>query len=49
MATVAAMTVQVADGVLRQAFRADPDGDPALLEETRTLLRGYVRDQLGVT
>jgi len=46
---VAAMTVLTADALLRQAFRAAPDGDPALLEETRTLLRGYVRDQLGVT
>lgn len=49
VARVAGMTVLVADALLRQAFRADPDGDPALLEETRTLLRGYVRDQLGVT
>jgi AcrR family transcriptional regulator len=46
---VAAMTVLIADALLRQAFRTDPDGDPVLLEETRTLLRGYVRDQLGVT
>jgi AcrR family transcriptional regulator len=49
VASVAGMTVLTADALLRQAFRADPDGDPALLEETRTLLRGYVRDQLGVT
>ncbi len=30
--------VEVADALLRLAFRADPDGDPALIAETRELL-----------
>jgi AcrR family transcriptional regulator len=44
---VAQTMVYVIDALLRQAFRADPDGDAALLAETITLLRAYVRDQLG--
>ncbi|HVL95920.1 MAG TPA: TetR/AcrR family transcriptional regulator, partial [Solirubrobacteraceae bacterium] len=47
VATVAQMTVTVADALLRAAFRDDPDGDAALLAEARTLLRGYVTDRLG--
>lgn len=44
----AAMVVHVADALLRRAFRADPDGDPALLSETRVLLRAYLHDQLAI-
>jgi hypothetical protein len=45
---VAGMVVLIADALLRQAFRAAPDGDPALLSETRTVLRAYIADQLGI-
>jgi AcrR family transcriptional regulator len=47
VATVARMSVLVADAMLRQAFRADEDGDPALLAETRVLLEGYVTERLA--
>jgi AcrR family transcriptional regulator len=39
---VARMTVLVADALLRAAFREDPEGDAALLTETKVLLRSYV-------
>jgi AcrR family transcriptional regulator len=45
---VSRATVLVADGLLREAFRLDPDGDQEVLEEGRRLLRGYLRDQLGL-
>ncbi|MEU1550958.1 TetR/AcrR family transcriptional regulator [Nocardia sp. NPDC005745] len=32
----------IADAALQEAFRLDPDGDPDLLRETKTALRGYV-------
>ena len=47
MATVARMCVLVADAMLRQAFRADAEGDPALLSETRRLLQGYAGERLA--
>ncbi|MFI2781863.1 TetR/AcrR family transcriptional regulator [Streptomyces sp. ALB3] len=34
--------VQAADALLQLAFRADPAGDPALIAETRLLLRAYL-------
>ena len=45
---VAAMTVLVGDGILREAFRLDPRGDKAVLEEARRQLRGYLEAELGV-
>lgn len=44
----AAMVVRVVDAMLRQAFRTDDQGDPALLEETRTMLRAYLNATLGI-
>lgn len=32
----------IADTLLQEAFRADPDGDAALLREAKTALRGYL-------
>jgi hypothetical protein len=32
----------IADTLLQEAFRADPEGDPALLREAKTALRGYL-------
>ena len=46
VATVARMVVLVADALLRQAFREDPAGDPFLLAESKTLLRGYLTNRL---
>lgn len=38
--------VLAADALAQEAFRRDPEGDPALLDEARTMLRGYLA---GVT
>ncbi|MFD8048783.1 TetR/AcrR family transcriptional regulator [Streptomyces chartreusis] len=38
--------VLAADALAQEAFRRDPEGDPALLEEARIMLRGYLA---GVT
>ena len=37
----------VADTMLQEAFRTDPDGDAALIEEAKTILRGYLREYLA--
>ncbi|MFE4450544.1 TetR/AcrR family transcriptional regulator [Streptomyces sp. NPDC056796] len=34
--------VQAADALLQLAFRADPEGDPGLIAETRVLLQAYL-------
>jgi hypothetical protein len=34
--------VEAADAVLGLAFRSDPAGDPAIVAETRILLRAYL-------
>ncbi|MEU5158156.1 TetR/AcrR family transcriptional regulator [Streptomyces sp. NPDC020875] len=36
------VAVEAADAVLRLAFRVDGSGDPAIVAETRELLRGYL-------
>ncbi|GAB20694.1 putative TetR family transcriptional regulator [Gordonia effusa NBRC 100432] len=44
---VACRTAQLmADGVMQEAFRADPEGDPALLREITSALRAYMREFL---
>ncbi|MDW5596896.1 TetR/AcrR family transcriptional regulator [Conexibacter stalactiti] len=45
--TAARMIVLVGDGILREAFRIDPDGDPTLLREGRSMLRAYAEQTLG--
>ena len=47
IARVARLMVLSADALLRQAFRADPEGDPELLEDTADLLRTYLEARLG--
>jgi AcrR family transcriptional regulator len=42
LATACRAAVFVADALLQEAFRADPDGDPALLGEAKRILRGYL-------
>jgi AcrR family transcriptional regulator len=43
--TVAARAgVLVADSLLQDAFRTDPDGDPQLIEEAKKILRLYLAD-----
>lgn len=41
-----AVAVEAADGVLKLAFRADPNGDPTLIAETKRLVRTYL-EQAG--
>ncbi len=41
------VALEAADAVLKLAFRADPDGDPVLIEECRLLLRRYLGDRPG--
>ncbi|MDO8187273.1 TetR/AcrR family transcriptional regulator [Conexibacter sp. JD483] len=45
----ARMIVLVGDGVLREAFRIDPDGDPTLLREGRTMMAAYAAQTLGAS
>jgi len=46
-ALVARMIVLSADGLLREAFRVDPDGDPTLLAEAAQMLNAYLDARLG--
>ncbi|MGF1344346.1 TetR family transcriptional regulator [Streptomyces flavovirens] len=39
--------VEAADALLQLAFRTDPSGDPALIAETRVLLRAYLAQVFG--
>ncbi|MFB7517047.1 TetR family transcriptional regulator [Streptomyces sp. NPDC056144] len=39
--------VETADTLVRLAFRADPEGDPALVDETRQLLYAYLTPALA--
>jgi hypothetical protein len=36
------------DGLLREAFRLDPDGQPELLAEGAIALRAYATTRLGI-
>lgn len=46
-ATVARMVVLAGDGLLREAFRIDPDGDPRLLDESKRMLNAYIEASLA--
>jgi AcrR family transcriptional regulator len=41
------IAVETADAALQLAFRADPSGDPAVIAETKTLIRAYLATVLG--
>ncbi len=43
----AEMVVRTGDGLLREAFRVDPQGDEALLAETTFMLSTYLAARLG--
>ena len=45
--TAARMCVLIGDGMLREAFRIDRDGDPLVLAEARHALNGYLAVRLG--
>lgn len=46
-ATAATMVVLAGDGLLREAFRLDPGGDPRLLGEGKLMLDAYLDARLG--
>jgi len=46
-ATTAQMVVLAGDGLLREAFRRDRDGDPLVLKESKVMLDAYIRTRLG--
>ncbi|MFE6748001.1 TetR/AcrR family transcriptional regulator [Kitasatospora purpeofusca] len=41
------VVLEAADAVLKLAFRADRNGDPAMITECKRLVRCYLADQLG--
>jgi AcrR family transcriptional regulator len=45
--TAAAMVVLAGDGLLREAFRVDPDGDERVLAESKLMLDAYIVARLG--
>ena len=45
-AVAARMLVIAGDGLLREAFRSDPAGDPAILAESKAMLRSYIAARL---
>ncbi|MEA2214012.1 MAG: hypothetical protein QOF83_3960 [Solirubrobacteraceae bacterium] len=46
-AAAARMVVVAGDGLLREAFRVAPSGDPWVLEESETMLAAYLTVRLG--
>jgi AcrR family transcriptional regulator len=44
--TVSRLVVLAGDGLLREAFRLDPQGDPTLLEESKRMLSAYISERL---
>jgi AcrR family transcriptional regulator len=46
-ASAARMVVLAGDGLLREAFRLDPDGDAELLAESRLMIGSYLGSRLG--
>jgi AcrR family transcriptional regulator len=44
---VSRIVVLLGDGLLREAFRLDPDGDPIVLDEGRRAITAYVAARLG--
>lgn len=45
-ARVSEMAVLAGDGLLREAFRRDQAGDPAVLAESKHMLRAYIAERL---
>ncbi|NIJ14450.1 AcrR family transcriptional regulator [Saccharomonospora amisosensis] len=41
------IAVEAADGLLNLAFRTDPQGDPDVIAETKSLIKGYLAGKFG--
>ncbi|HEX5739992.1 MAG TPA: TetR/AcrR family transcriptional regulator [Pilimelia sp.] len=41
------IAIQAADALIKMAFRRDASGDPAVLQEARTLIRDYLQRSAG--
>ncbi|EIE97071.1 TetR/AcrR family transcriptional regulator [Saccharomonospora glauca] len=41
------IAVEAADALLNYAFRIDPDGDAAVIDETKALIKGYLASKFG--
>ncbi|MEY7974087.1 TetR family transcriptional regulator [Saccharomonospora xinjiangensis] len=41
------IAVEAADGLLDYAFRIDPHGDPKIIEEAKTMIKGYLAERFG--
>jgi AcrR family transcriptional regulator len=44
---VSEMAVLAGDGLLREAFRRDQNGDPTVLTESKHMLKAYIAERLG--
>jgi AcrR family transcriptional regulator len=47
LSVTGAMVVLAGDGLLREAFRVDPTGDPTVLAEARSMLGAYLENRLA--
>jgi len=47
LATVLLVAVEIADSLVRLAFRFDPAGDPWLIAEAQVVLGAYLDSRLG--
>ncbi|MBV9311524.1 MAG: TetR family transcriptional regulator, partial [Solirubrobacterales bacterium] len=45
--TASRMVVLAGDGLLREAFRVDPNGDPDIIRESKLMLAAFIRERLG--
>lgn len=41
------VAVETADSLLKLAFRTDPDGDPEIITEAKSLIKGYLASKFG--
>jgi AcrR family transcriptional regulator len=47
LSLVMTVAIEVADALLKLAFAGDPQGDPAIVDETKYLIKGYLATRLG--
>src|SRR5262249_47094796 len=44
-----AIAVETVDALVKMAFRREPDGDPAVLDEAKSLIKDYLHHRLALT